>query len=149
MVPMPSHVATIAAAFYLLGTIRKRQRKKPWLERRRLRHSNAMNLLESDELTGFIDRESFDQLLKMVQPFMTKTDSIMSQSISPEERLIATLLFLATGQGYQTIKDSMLICPQLLAKIIPETCSVIYSALSSYIKVKSTVLWLISKGVKA
>ncbi|VEN57307.1 unnamed protein product [Callosobruchus maculatus] len=45
----------------------------------------------------------------------------MRQSISPHERLTATLRFLATGRSYEDLKFSVAISPQALRQIIPET----------------------------
>lgn len=59
-------------------------------------------------------------------------------SISPHERLTATLRFLATGRSYEDLKFSTLISPQALGQIIPETCQAIYSVLKNkYLKVKN------------
>ncbi|VEN60267.1 unnamed protein product [Callosobruchus maculatus] len=45
----------------------------------------------------------------------------MKRSISPHERLAATLRFLATGRSYEDLKFSVAISPQALGQIIPET----------------------------
>ncbi|VEN62449.1 unnamed protein product [Callosobruchus maculatus] len=45
----------------------------------------------------------------------------MRQSISPHERLTATLRLLATGRSYEDLKFSVAISPQALGQIIPET----------------------------
>ncbi|VEN48779.1 unnamed protein product, partial [Callosobruchus maculatus] len=45
----------------------------------------------------------------------------MRQSISPHERLTATLRFLATEGSYEDFKFSVAISPQVLGQIIPET----------------------------
>ncbi|KAF6204028.1 hypothetical protein GE061_002367 [Apolygus lucorum] len=41
-----------------------------------------------------------------LRPFLTKQDTTMRQSIPAEERLIATLRFLATGRCYEDLKYS-------------------------------------------
>lgn len=53
----------------------------------------------------------------------------MRQAIPPEERLIATLRFLATGRSYKDLKYSIGIAAQTLGYLIPETCKVIYDIL--------------------
>ncbi|VEN44318.1 unnamed protein product [Callosobruchus maculatus] len=45
----------------------------------------------------------------------------MRQSISPHERLTATLRFLATGRSYEDLEFSVAISPQALGQVIPET----------------------------
>jgi hypothetical protein len=60
----------------------------------------------------------------------------MRQSISPHERLTATLRFLATGRSYEDLKYTTLIPPQALSYIITETCDAIYRVLEhDYLKV--------------
>ena len=55
----------------------------------------------------------------------------MRESISSEERLAATLRYLATGRSFQ---DG--ISPSSLCHIIPEPCKVIYQILKqTYLKV--------------
>lgn len=61
----------------------------------------------------------------------------MRASISPEERLVATLRFLATGRPYEDLKFSTRISAPSLLSIIPETCVAIYEALrTNFMKVK-------------
>ena len=62
----------------------------------------------------------------------------MRESISAEERLVATLRFLSTGRSYEDLKYSCAVSAQALGKIIPETCWAIYQVLSGeYLKVRS------------
>lgn len=63
----------------------------------------------------------------------------MRQSISPHERLAATLRFLASGMTYEELKFPTAISPQRLGVIIPETCLCIMKALKDYIKVSSII----------
>ena len=61
----------------------------------------------------------------------------MRDAVSAEERLSATLKFLATGKSYEDLKFSTAISSQLLGKIIPEVCTAIYEELKGeYLKVK-------------
>ncbi|PIO23811.1 hypothetical protein AB205_0107630 [Aquarana catesbeiana] len=46
----------------------------------------------------------------------------MRLSITPEQRLIAILRYLATGRSLQDLKFTTGISPQALGVIIPETC---------------------------
>lgn len=77
------------------------------------------------------------RLLSMVTPEIEKQDTIMRNSISPHERLVATLRFLATGRNYEDLKFSTIISPQALSYIIPNTsCEAIYKVLrKNYLKV--------------
>lgn len=61
----------------------------------------------------------------------------MRKSISPHERLTATLRFLATRRSYEDLKFSTIISPQALGYIIPETCEAVYKVLhKDYLKVR-------------
>ncbi|CAG5043540.1 unnamed protein product [Parnassius apollo] len=82
-----------------------------------------------------MDRDTFNELLEMVRPMITKKNTVMRQAVSAEERLIATLRFLATGRSYKDLRFSTVTSFQLLSKIIPETCWAIYKALKKTIKV--------------
>lgn len=67
----------------------------------------------------------------------------MRKSISPAERLIATLRFLSTGNSYEDLKFSTKIAAQTLGHIIPETCLALYDVLKDkYMKVKYLLLLL-------
>lgn len=103
-----------------------------------------MNLLnelkvEPDDWRNYLrmDEATYIHLLKMVTPYIQKENTVMRESISPHERLTATLRFLATGRSYEDLKFSTILSPQSLGKIIPETCWAIYNALKDeYLKVR-------------
>lgn len=62
----------------------------------------------------------------------------MRKSISPHERLTATLRFLAMEKSYEDLKFSTIISTQALWYIIPETCEAIYKVLhKDYLKVRT------------
>jgi hypothetical protein len=68
----------------------------------------------------------------------------MRKSISPAERLIATLRFLSTGNSYEDLKFSTKIATQTLGHIIPETCLALYDVLKDkYMKVKIYLIFII------
>jgi hypothetical protein len=48
-----------------------------------------------DDFKNYIrmDSETFDHLLSLVEPHITRKDTVMRKSIQAEERLIATLRF--------------------------------------------------------
>lgn len=50
---------------------------------------------------GWTLSQTFDKLLSMVKDKIIKQDAIMRESISPEEKLTATLRYLATGRSLQ------------------------------------------------
>uniref|UniRef100_A0A5G3JZG2 DDE Tnp4 domain-containing protein n=1 Tax=Xenopus tropicalis TaxID=8364 RepID=A0A5G3JZG2_XENTR len=81
----------------------------------------------------------FRSLLQKVGPLIQKDDTIMRKSISAEQRLIATLRFLATGRSFEDLKFSTGISAQALGHIIPETCNAIVETLKGeYLKFPET-----------
>jgi hypothetical protein len=44
-----------------------------------------------------MDMATFNELLEMVTPIIKRRDALMRDSISPAERLVLTLRFLATS----------------------------------------------------
>ncbi|PIO28599.1 hypothetical protein AB205_0075300 [Aquarana catesbeiana] len=80
----------------------------------------------------------FQQLLSLLSPYIIKQDTCMRAAIPAEQRLIATLHYLATGRSLQDIKFTTGISPQALGVIIPETCSAIIQVLQKdYIRFPS------------
>lgn len=75
----------------------------------------------------------FAELLEMVKPYITKTDTVMRKAVTAEERLLATLKYLASGREFRELKFST--SSQLLSEIIPETCAAICKVLKNYMKV--------------
>jgi len=124
------------------------QNKKKWskqwlLKRRKYSHMNLLRELQSNEPADYknylrMENHTFYKLLNLVRPYIEKKNTVMRESISAEERLVATLRFLATGRSYEDLKFSCAISAQALGKIIPETCWAIYEVLrGEYLKVSS------------
>lgn len=143
-------LAVAATVAIKLKVSQKRKRSKwakEWLLKRR--HFSHVNLLEELRLEPGdwfnylrMDEATYLELLTLVTPLIKKQDTPMRQSISPHERLTATLRFLATGRSYEDLKFSVAISPQALGQIIPETCTAIYSVLKhKYLKVRTTILF--------
>lgn len=80
-----------------------------------------------------VDRQTFHKLLAKLHPYMAKVKNGLK--VSAARRLTATLRFLGTSSTLQEIKVDTHISPQMLAKIIVETCDCIIEALKDYIKV--------------
>lgn len=80
-----------------------------------------------------VDRQTFHKLLTKLHPHMAKVKNGLK--VSAARRLTATLRFLGTSSTLQEIKIDTHISPQMLAKIIVETCDCIMEALKDYIKV--------------
>lgn len=136
----------IATAVALEVSKKKQKRKrskwvKTWLKKREeYSHANLLNTLrlEVDDYRNYLrmDEDTYIELLNLVTPIIKKQDTIMRKSISPHERLSATLRFLATGRAFEDLKYSTIISPQALGNIIPDVCIAIIQVLSKdYMKV--------------
>lgn len=141
-------VAALVAAVLLIDEddeqkeVKKRKWCKKWLlERKKYSHMRLLKVLEKEEPLDFknylrMDSDAYTCLMDLVCNKITKQDTIMRNAISAEERLVATLRYLAAGCSYEDLKFRTGISPQALSKIIPETCKAIYDALKKdYLKV--------------
>ncbi|XP_069819926.1 uncharacterized protein [Dendropsophus ebraccatus] len=126
----------------------KRKRRlwtKEWLQQRdNLTHMPLLAELTDTQAEDYrnylrMSEESFLQLLSLVKPFIQKKDTVMRQSIPPEQRLTATLRFLATGKSLQDLRLATAMSQPTLSKVIPETCEAIVLALKDeYFKFPKT-----------
>ena len=103
----------ILVTFLLLRRNRRRRRaanrktwSKSWIKRRKTLgiYANLVQELNAEDPLQFrafprLDKESFFDVLAMVQPFITKQDTILRPVISANERLSLTLRFLATDMS--------------------------------------------------
>ncbi|XP_068121714.1 putative nuclease HARBI1 [Hyperolius riggenbachi] len=86
-----------------------------------------------------MSESTFQHLLELLIPYISKQDTWMRKAISAQQRLMATLRFLATGRSLQDLKFSTGISPQALGYVIPETCQAIVNCLKrDYMKFPST-----------
>uniref|UniRef100_A0A803JGL8 DDE Tnp4 domain-containing protein n=1 Tax=Xenopus tropicalis TaxID=8364 RepID=A0A803JGL8_XENTR len=72
---------------------------------------------------------SFDELLTILKPGLSRAHSLMRDPISPDERLCLTLRFLATGQSFSSLYFQFLIGWTTIGRIVHETCLLIWSEL--------------------
>jgi len=138
-------IAIASAAIYILTKDNKKKRSKwvkDWkLNRHKFSDITLLRELEEnnpDDYKNYLrmDSKDFQFLLELIGPNIRKQDTVMRAAISAEERLIATLRFLATGRSYEDLKFSTCISAPSLSFIIPETCKAIFEALQmDYMKV--------------
>ena len=100
----------------LLLLMRRRRRRlraaqrnswsKNWISRREMQgvHSNLFRELKVEDPEQFrqyhrLSRESFNEILAIVSPLISKQDTHLRMAIAPSERLSVTLRFLATGSS--------------------------------------------------
>ncbi|XP_050304523.1 uncharacterized protein LOC126742038 [Anthonomus grandis grandis] len=82
-----------------------------------------------------MDKSTFEYILNLVRPYISKQDTVMRKSITADEYLVATLRFLATRRSYQDIQFFTCISAPSLCNIRPETCLAIYTTLKDkYLK---------------
>ncbi|XP_046671118.1 uncharacterized protein LOC124361127 [Homalodisca vitripennis] len=131
-------IALVGLCVVLNSKKKKKFKRKMWskkwlTKRNEYTHTRLLKDLggEPSDFRNYLrmDEDAYEQLLLLVTPLIEKKDTVMRKSISPHERLTATLRFLATGRSYECLKYSTLISPQALGKIIPETCEAIYKVL--------------------
>ena len=80
--------------------------------------------------------EIFQEMHATIAPCIQKQNTKLRKVMSPEQRLIATSRFLATGRSLEDLKFSTAISPQALGNIIFETCRALWHALRhQYMKV--------------
>ncbi|XP_068135717.1 putative nuclease HARBI1 [Hyperolius riggenbachi] len=124
---------------------RRRQWSKTWLQDRDVNSHDSLlrelSVSSPNDLTNYLrmPEAAFQYVLDAVTPLIAKEDTWMRKSISPRQRLTATLRFLATGRSLQDLKFTTGISPQALGFIIPETCQAIIDALKNdYMKFPET-----------
>lgn len=101
-------IAIIAGAALILSDEKKKKRiwcKEWYKNRNKYSHINLIKELEIDEpgdLYNYLrmDQESFEFLLQLIAPKITRQNTKMRQSVTAKERLLATLRYLATGRTY-------------------------------------------------
>lgn len=128
---------------------RQQQRYAPSKLLKELRFENNEMPATSEYKNSFgMDMAAYNDLLLKVTPLIRKKNTSMRDAISANERLKATLEFLATGQSYTALKQQTLISQPALSRIIIETCEGIIKALRHYIHVSKAILCFISKKIK-
>ena len=153
---LPVRTRRRARALYVLGAVvyssaqdqsMNRARRSSWtknwlLQRDQFCHMPLLREIRENNPEDFrnflrMTDPVFDRLLALLTPYISRQDTCMRQAITPEQRLVATLRYLATGRSLQDLKFSTGISPQALGIIIPETCSAIIQVLQNeYMKVR-------------
>jgi len=86
-----------------------------------------------------MNKQTFDWLLRRLEPRIAKLDTTMRQAISPMERLSITLNYLATGNSFTYIADRYMRGASTVGEIVEETCQAIWDEFSpEYLSLPST-----------
>ncbi|XP_077334540.1 uncharacterized protein LOC143975855 [Lithobates pipiens] len=84
----------------------------------------------------------FDELLVLVRGHLTRTTTNMRRSISPEERLLLTLRYLATGASFTSLHHQFLMGISTVSTIVHDTCHIIWEELRTSVMPEPTSsLW--------
>ena len=73
--------------------------------------------------------ERFEDLLTLVDPFISNKPCRSRSSISEAERLVITLRYLATGDSQQSLSFLFRIGKSTISILLRETCEAIYGLL--------------------
>ena len=112
MAPSPQQAV---AALHLIMCLEKRRRARQakkrlwmrsWLARREKesvyhRLLRELSLEDHETLKNWtrLDHKQYQELLQLVEPLISKTDTRMRRAVTAGERLTLTLRYLATGQS--------------------------------------------------
>ncbi|XP_069588139.1 uncharacterized protein [Ranitomeya imitator] len=132
--------------------LRRRSRRRFWLhpivevrESRGAYHclfgelnENQDKYLEYTRMT----KDSFRYLLRLVEGTISRQDTQLRKSISPEERLLVTLRFLATGETLRSLHFQFRIGVSTLSGIIADTCRALWDNLrEEFLPIPTQEIW--------
>ena len=86
--------------------------------------------------------EKFVELLRLVESYISKTDTVMKTAIPARLKIEVTLRFLATGDSFSSRALLFTIPPCTISGFLPETLQSIINALDSFVKACMTKLLL-------
>lgn len=76
-----------------------------------------------------LSKDNFDLLLGFVSPLIERKNTIFREAISPRERLMITLRYLATGETFKSLSYMFRVSQPCISGIVPETCEAIFKSL--------------------
>ncbi|KAM3909895.1 uncharacterized protein RB166_021521 [Leptodactylus fuscus] len=87
--------------------------------------------------------EAFDRLLGMLADHLHRQDTTMRKAISPTERLVITLRFLATGESFASLHLQFRVGKSTISGIVRSTCHLIWQHLQPIVMPSPTPeIWL-------
>ncbi|CAB3983650.1 Hypothetical predicted protein [Paramuricea clavata] len=136
------------AVLVILLILRRRQRRKgannreiwtrSWIQRRRELgfYRTFLCEIKDGDIETFkrftrMTPENFQKLVTILSPYITKQDTNMRESISAEER------FLASGESFRSLSFAFRVGERTISEIVKETCQVIYHVMKdTFLKVR-------------
>lgn len=147
----------LAASYYMLEPKMKNRKRKVhdvwvrgWLKKKSTEGAYA-KLLQELRFGDSVERQlfrdflrmtdrSFDYLLQLITPIISKKYTQFRVSISAGERLAVTLHYLATGQSFHSLQYFFRIPQCIITKIVPSVLDAIWSVLKDeFMKVSSSL----------
>ncbi|XP_075189952.1 uncharacterized protein LOC142289897 [Anomaloglossus baeobatrachus] len=94
--------------------------------------------------------ENFDAILEILRHHLQLQDTCMHLCTSPEERLLVTLRFLASGMSYGALHFDFLLGTSTISGIVRQTCDVLWEHLKNQVMPQPTrQTWIdIAQGFK-
>lgn len=106
---------------------------RAWIERRKELgcHHRLVKELELEDEVGYnnffrMNAQQFWFVVDQVAHRIQKQDTVMRESIRPDERVAVTLRFLATGETFKSLEFSFRISRTAISSIVIETCQAIH-----------------------
>ena len=122
--------------------VKRRCWMKEWLKKHdKYSHVNLLKEISAVEVDDYknylrMNEETFDKVLRKIEPFLSRKDTVMRSSLPASERLVLTLRYLATGRNFEDLKFSAAFSPASISVAIIETCEVLVYVLQEYMKVR-------------
>ena len=86
-----------------------------------------------------VSKDQFDVILSFVQPAIQKQDTQLRKCIPADQRLCVTLVYLATGDSFQTLALLFRIGESTARAIVYETCQALWETTSgTFLKTPTT-----------
>lgn len=82
--------------------------------------------------------QKFQELLRLVELKLTKSETWMRSPISPKVKLEVTLRYLATGDSFASLQYLYRLPKCTISVFLPEVLLVIYEVLGNYITVRKS-----------
>lgn len=87
-----------------------------------------------------MSKDSFDHILSMIRPVITKQDTVMRKAIPADLKLALTLHYLASGEDFGSIHKHWRVGKSTATYIVSDVCTAIWNIMRPlYLKSPSSV----------